>query len=405
MDDDLKINNLEEYLDSSNFKNLCEALDFLPEDIDEIKKNAENLDNNSNIEESIALIIYNQLLKYDETSYSEEFHSKVKYYRWLSYDTNWGFAREELFYQVFIRDNNKWEDIKNKLEAGIASGKITSDYLFEKEYNYELESISTSKFKNALNMIYLHEIHYLVNSHNINKDIEKALFKDACLVKFYKNPLFFDEVKKYFEETLELVLTEPLIEIKDFSDDTLWVSYMIIENDKLAGFIDNSIQKIDEDYDKNGGYWLFTFPSYFKNEMVFYVITCSNFEGYKRRYDFSNVFIIKKELVEKSAGLLVHQNSELAKYFEDYVDETFKSSHNLNLNEKNTVEYDDFKITKFINPEDGKTWHIFDVLNSIRIYLILPLYQHFNTIKSILNNPSIIIFLPSPIISILLSLF
>lgn len=60
MDDGLKINNLKEYLDSSNFKNLCEALDFLPEDINEIKQKAENVDNKSRIDESIALIIYNQ---------------------------------------------------------------------------------------------------------------------------------------------------------------------------------------------------------------------------------------------------------------------------------------------------------------------------------------------------------
>lgn len=297
MDEDLKINDLDEYLDSSNFKNLCEALDFLSEDIEEIKRNAENIDGKSDIEESLTLIIYNQLLKYDETSNSKEFQDGVKYYRWLSEDTGWSFAREELFYQVFIRDNDKWEDIKNKLEAGISSGKISSDYSFEKEYKNELESMPTSEYKNALNMIYLHEIHYLINSYNLNEDVKKAIFKDACLNGgFYKNPLLFDDLKQEVEDVVELVSEEPCIEVKDFSNDTLWVSYMIINNEKLAGFIDQSIQKIDENYDDDWGYSLFTYPSYFKNEMVFYVITCGTSTGYKHRYDFSNIFIIKKRI-------------------------------------------------------------------------------------------------------------
>ena len=352
------------YMLSADFNNLCIALDFLPEDIDEIKQKVCDLDNETNIEESITLIIYNQLLKYDETSNSKEFNEGVRYHRWLSEDTSWGFSREELFYQVFIRDNDKWDDIKSKLEAGIFSGKISSDYLFEKEYNHELELIPTSEYKNALNMIYLHEIHYLINSHDINEDVKKAIFKDACLNgDFYKNPLFFNDLKQEVEEVLELVSEEPCIEVKDFSNDTLWVSYMIVDNEELAGFIDQSIQEIDKNYGDDWGYSLFTYPSYFKNEMVFYVITCGTSTGYKHRYDFSDIFIIKKELIEKSEGLLVHQNSEFANHFQDYIDESFRSSYNLVLNEKDTVEYDGFKATKFVNPDDGKTWHIFDVLN------------------------------------------
>ncbi|WP_407381298.1 NADAR domain-containing protein [Methanobrevibacter sp.] len=359
-----KINDLDKYLDSSNFKNLCEALDFLSQDIDEIKRKARNLDDKSGIEESLALIIYNQLLKYDETSNSKEFHEGVKYSRWLSEDTTWSFAREELFYQVFIRDNNKWEDIKNKLKAGIYSGKISSDYLFEKEYNHELELLSTSEVKNALNIIYLHEIHYLLNSHNINKDIKKALFKDACLNGgFYENPLLFDEVKEYFKKTLELVLSEPLIDVKEFGRDSLWVSYLIIQDKELAPQIDKYISKIDQNYIYDWSNNLFTYPSYMGGEIVFYLITCGDFEGYKHRDDFSNIYIIKKELIENSWSLLVHQNSELANHFEDYVDDSFKSSYNLDLKEEDSVEYDNFKVTKFINPEDGKIWHIFDVLN------------------------------------------
>ena len=51
------------YLFSSDFNNLCLALNFLPEDIDEIKQKTYNLDKESDIEKSIALIIYDRIKK------------------------------------------------------------------------------------------------------------------------------------------------------------------------------------------------------------------------------------------------------------------------------------------------------------------------------------------------------
>lgn len=347
------------YLFSSNFNNLCLALDFLPEDIDEIKQKTYNLDNESDIEKSIALIIYDQILK-NKKNPKKETHDKSRYYRRLS-DYK-GSSQVEFFYQVHIKDKNRWEDIRNKIEVGIDSGKINNDYLFEKECSHELELISKNDVDNALDTIYLHEIQYLINSHNLNEDVGDYIFKDACL-EHYANPLYFDSVKKKFEETLEFVETEPAIEVKNWDIITLWLSYLIVDNEKLATFIDEFIDRTDEIYDADESRYLFTFPSYLGLEMVFYVITCGYDRSYKYRFDFSNIFIIKKGLIEDSNSLLVHQNSKLAQHFEDYIEEDFKKCRDINLKKCETKLYDNFEVTTFRNSDDNKTWHIFDVLN------------------------------------------
>ena len=127
---------LEEYLSSSDFNGLCIAMDFLDVDTEEIKRKAKELKCDDS--EGIAIAIYEQMLKYREPP-SREINPSYRYYRWLS-DDEW-LSREELFYQVFIRDNNRWEDIHGKLEAGVASGKIGSDYLFEKEFTMNLTKL------------------------------------------------------------------------------------------------------------------------------------------------------------------------------------------------------------------------------------------------------------------------
>ena len=347
------------YLFSSDFNNLCLALDFLPEDIDEIKQKTYNLDKESDIEKSIALIIYDQILKNKENP-KKKTHDTSRYYRRLS-DYK-GSSQVEFFYQVYIKDKNRWEDIRNKIEVGIDSGKINNDYLFEKECSHELELISKNDVDNALDTIYLHEIQYLINSHNLNEDVGDYIFKDACL-EHYANPLYFDSVKKKFEETLEFVETEPAIEVKNWDIITLWLSYLIVDNEKLATFIDEFIDRTDEIYDADESRYLFTFPSYLGLEMVFYVITCGYDRSYKYRFDFSNIFIIKKGLIEDSNSLLVHQNSKLAQHFEDYIEEDFKKCRDINLKKCETKLYDNFEVTTFRNSDDNKTWHIFDVLN------------------------------------------
>lgn len=381
------------YIYSNDFKSLCVAMDFLDEDIDEIRRKVSGLNRKDDFKEKITLIIYNQLLKYKQTP-SKEVHDKVRYFRWLSDDES--FSRDELSYQVLIRDENKWEDIKNKLDAGIRSGKINSDYLFEKEFYHELDLIEVSEYKNASNIIYLHEMNYLLNSYNLPEDVKKAIIKDSCYNGgYYGDPLYFNDLKNEVKKVLELVLTEPCIEIRDYSDDTLWISYMFVKNKKLAEFIDGHIQKNDESYSKDPVDTLFTYPSYFKNEMAFYVITCGDSSEYKHRSNFSDIYIIKKNLIENCEGLLEDQSSGFVDIFDDYVDESFHSSYQLELTEQDCIKYDDFKITRFTNPEDGKTWHIFDKLynekhdydheNLFEIASQKPLSEEFLSIISSLN--------------------
>ena len=46
------------------------------------------------------------------------------------------------------------------------SGKLNSEYFFEKEFNQELDTLSKSKVDDAYKAIYLHEINYLVNNYD-----------------------------------------------------------------------------------------------------------------------------------------------------------------------------------------------------------------------------------------------
>jgi len=393
-------NIMDGYLLSSDFENLCEALDFLPEDVEEIKQEVYDLEDKSNIEESISLIIFNQLQKYKKPP-SNEICGKHVLYGKISDVPE---AENRYFYQVYFRDQNKWEDIKNKLEVGIESGKINTEYLFEKEFKQELDLISNSKYEDALISIYLHEINFLLKSFNISSSEKHALFKDACL-SFHANPLFFDKVKQKLEETVKIVINNPLIEIKEFNNDDLWVSYMIVKDKKITQFIDGFFDKNDEEYDsmwvEEGIYvdCLFTYPSYFGTEMVFFVITCGNVdEGFKKRTDFSHIFIIKKDLIDNSEGILINQRSEFARYFESYIDENFRK-HDLELKELKSEEYKDlgFKIGFFKNPKDGKVWHFLDVLDDVEedvqynpedLYDIIsqtPLSEEFLGILSSLN--------------------
>lgn len=99
------------YLFSSDFNNLCLALDFLPEDIDEIKQKTYNLDKESDIEKSIALIIYDQILK-NKKNPKKETYDKSRYYRRLS-DYK-GSSQVEFFYQVYINRDNYKNDFLQK---------------------------------------------------------------------------------------------------------------------------------------------------------------------------------------------------------------------------------------------------------------------------------------------------
>lgn len=86
-------------------------MNFLPEGIDEIKQKTYNLDKESDIEKSIALIIYDQILK-NKKNPKKETHDTSRYYRRLS-DYN-GSSQAEFFYQVYINRDNYKNDFLQK---------------------------------------------------------------------------------------------------------------------------------------------------------------------------------------------------------------------------------------------------------------------------------------------------
>ena len=347
---------LDDYLISSNFDELCRALDFIDEDVDEIKRKLYDLEDKSNIEDSIALAIYSQMLNYKDAP-SKEVMFPTRYHRWISDD--YDLCREEYFYQVYIRNLYKWEDIKNKLTEGIESGKINSDYLFEKEYYQELDLIPSTEVENALNAIYLHEVRYILNSYDISKSVRKAMFKDCCK-SYYANPLLFNEIKEMVEYTLDIVLSEPLIYLKDYSDMELWSSFILIEHKEIVWLIDSYLEKLDPDYIVEWSDYLIANQDYMNSEKVFYVMSCGSDFKFKQRSDFSDIFIIKKELLEKSGALLISQSSELGNKLMKYKETTSKFDDS-KIKEKQIKKYDDFKVTTYLC--DDKKYHIFDALN------------------------------------------
>ena len=249
---------LDTYLNSTDFTNLCLALDFLPEDIDEIKQKSAEL--TDDIEDSLALIIYDHILKYRETP-SREFCHKFYLYRMLP--SNSSFSNNDLFYQVYIRDNDRWTDLENKLKAGMESGKLNSEYFFEKEYNQELDTLSKSKVDDAYKAIYLHEINYLVN--NYDDEIKKTIIT-AALNNFLSNPLLFNDVKRAF---YKFIRGDIEVDVKYLVRENQFHPYSIIKNKTIAGYIDSLIAKYDDKYEADSSEYMLTYYSDINGMMHF----------------------------------------------------------------------------------------------------------------------------------------
>ena len=349
---------MEGYFISSNFNNLTKALRFLDEDIMEIKEKVSEIEDKTEIEEKTAIIIYNQL-ELNKNPPRKDI-GNIYYFRRKISDKSF-VANKDLFYPAFLADKNKFSEIKKKIKAGVESRKINSDYLLEKAIKNEVTAVTKSEYEYALNTIYLHEIKYILKGRRLGEALEEELIKEACL-KYVANPLYFDEVEDKIEELIEDYTGEPKTKIKEFDNGELFVSYMIVKDEKLASFMEKYIEESEEEPPEDSKY-IFTYPSFMKTEMAFYVIACGDEEGFYERSDFSKVYVIKKNLIENSEGLSVDQNSELAKYFEGYIHKDFRNPI-LDLDKIETKEYNDFKIELFKNPKDGTIWHIFDVLDN-----------------------------------------
>ena len=337
------------YLNSSDFANLCLALDFLPEDIDEIKQKADKL--TDNYEDALALIIYEHILKYEETP-SKEFCHRFYLHRRLPDDSR--FSNNNLFYQIYIKDNDRWTDILNKLKVGIDSGKLNSEYFFEKEYNRELDALSKSKVDDAYKSIYLHEINYIVKN---DGEIKKTIMM-AALNKYLSNPLLFNEVKSEF---YKFIKGDIEVDVKYLVKENQFHPYSIIKNKRIAGYIDRLIAKYDDGYEADSSEYMLTYYTDMNCDDAFYVMTCGDEVNFKHRNNLSNIFIVKKELLDDSEALLLNENSHLINDFEGYVDGRIDMYH-ISLDELNLIENDDFKLTEAFHNDDKTTWHIIDAL-------------------------------------------
>ena len=341
---------LDTYLNSTDFTNLCLSLDFLPEDIDEIKQKSAEL--TDDIEDSLALIIYDHILKYRETP-SREFCHKFYLHRRLPDDSR--FSNNNLFYQIYIKDNDRWTDVLNKLKTGIESGKLNSEYFFEKAYNQELDMLSKSKVDDAYKAIYLHEINYLVN--NYDDEIKKTIMM-AALNKCLSNPLLFNDVKRAF---YKFIRGDIEVDVKYIVRESQFCPYSIIKNKTIAGYIDSLIARYDDGYEADSSEYMLTYYTDMNCDDAFYVMTCGDGVNFKHRNNLSNIFIVKKELLDDSEALLLNENSHLINDFEGYVDGRIDMYH-ISLDELNLIENDDFKLTEAFHNDDKTTWHIIDAL-------------------------------------------
>ena len=374
-----KINDLEEYLNSDDFKGLCTALDFFPKDIEEIKNNLKDLNAKEDLTESVVLTVYNQLLKYEETPRDEKIWSG-RLIRCLDSDDKT--FREDLFYRTIIRDADKWEDIKNKLRVGIQSGKITSDYDIEKEFSRELDLIEVSEYKNAMDMIYLHEIHYLLEFHRIYGPLKRAVFRDACLNgRFYTNPLLFCELKEIVDEKVEIFSNNLIVPLKDLGDDhSLNGRTFIIKNDILMDVIDSVISYNDEEFSKSQSEFLCIYPSLRGGGMIYFAISTWDEKGFKKRNDFSNVFIIDGDLIRDNPACFVDTGVDYRELNDYYMEWKFGDKNNVSLGRSIRCG---FQIFKTSNTQTGKILYTFESLKKEE----KSTYDHENLYEIASQNP------------------
>lgn len=340
----------ETYLDSSNFNNLCKALDFSSTDIDEIKGKMNDLKGKSNFEESIVLIIHNQLLKYRYVPRKKQLGMRKLSCR---LNRKYSTCRDELFYQVWIRDQNKWEDIKNKMLAGIESGKINNDYLFEKEYSNELNLIPVSEYENASDMIYLHEVNFLLKGHALHRDVKRFLFKDLCINR-PAHPLYFDDLKVKIDEKVKS-LSEPIIPFAEFDDNSLNGKCFIVKNDAIMEYVDDVLSRNDESYSSEKSEYLCVYPSLRGSGMLYFALSSCSKSGFKKRQNISNVFIIQEELLEDSRICFFNPNLSYGE-IKEHMEWKFGR---INKNSLGIQMHDGFNVNIEMDLENGRTLHRF----------------------------------------------
>lgn len=314
------------YLYSDNFNNLCKCLDLSKNSIRNIQKNCKD---NEDFDEIISLV-------YDEIK-QEKLNQEFQYTGSLKKYIN------NFYYEVYIIDETKWEDIKNKLICEINIRKINCFYHLEKSF-YDI--LECDKIWIAKSNILMKVIYYLFEGYSFPESIEHFLIKDI-INTFRNNPLCFNEIRKYFFESMNEISYKPSIKLGDFSFNEVHSFNFMVENKALTNFFNELLP-----YDHYDEYkYLYVQIIHIDGEDYFLLLTIAddNDRGFKLKiWDFSKNYFIHSDLIENNLALFANFDWEVKNKFGNYVNQDF---YKIDLkNDKISIKKtDSFNIVTYSN--------------------------------------------------------
>ena len=331
----MKLNNLIKrskggYLFSNDFYNLAKCLELSDEDIKDLKRESpDNLD-------EIVLLIYDKIYQ----SPSKDF----------VFDGELIDKIDDYYYYAYIIDEDKWEDIKNKIMVEIEIGKINSCYYFDKSF---FSSFERDKVWTAGAVILMRILNYLLNDYILGDAETNFIFKE--MINIHRNsPLYFNTIKDDFKECVEKLSAKPLIKFGDYSlkDHN---SYFIVETE-LFDFVDGLMFNEDSPDDFDFRY-LFVYRESFNLEMYYIVInSCfTNGDGefyFRNKENFSDYYLIHENLLKDSLALRTNFDWDFLEVYDDYVEYNFYE-HEFESIKPSSKDYDSFKLNTYVNDEDN----------------------------------------------------
>lgn len=337
---------LNDYLHSNNFKKLCYALDISQEDIEH---EIYNINDKTNIWDSIALIIYSHIIKRDMASDK------------CSVDSSklWNVLRDyEYYFQIF---NPYYKETFYLTFRAKSSGKVNSFYLLDKYLKNLLVNFFPDKIELAKVTILILIVRFLINKKTLS-DTSKKFLINELFVKFKDNPFCFDDISNYYEQTLEHMLSFPSVKVRDFDSRALLDVFLIIEDNFLANFIDDLIAKSCEKYNRSNCDYLLVDETFLSDDRVFQVFACGLKQDdgivFKARFDDSK-YLINDNLVWDLLAVEVDESSKYAytlKMFDKY-------GMCYEFSEEKITDYDNFKLKTFTCLENDKKYFYIDELN------------------------------------------
>lgn len=316
----------EGYLYSDNFDSLCICFNLS-------KKNIQNIRNNCNDSKNldeIALLIYDEIKK-EELSHDFQYSGYLK-----KYINNY-------YYEVYIIDENKWDDIKNKLICEINIGKINCLYHLEKSFYNTLEC---GRIWIAKSYILMKIINYLFYDFSFPDTIEHFLIKDI-INTYRKNPLCFNEIRQYLFESVNEISYKPLIKLSNFTFDEFYSSNFMVENKTLVNFF---CELLPYDYYDEYKY-LYVKKIPIDGEDYFLLLTVADFidRGFKLKvWDLSKNYFIHSDLIENNLALISNFDWEVKNKFGNYVNQDFYKI-NLKSDKISIKKAESFNIISYSN--------------------------------------------------------